>query len=700
MALDRIIKRDGRIEKFRKSKIVNVIRKAAEATGEFGEEEVLRLANEVIKILKERFKGRKIPHVEDVQDTVEYVLVREDRYKTAKAFIIYREEHRKLREAKKSLGIKDDMHLSLNALKVMKKRYFLRDKEGRVLETPKQLFTRVARAVAKAEKNKRSYWEKLFFEEMVSLRFIPGGRILSNAGTELNQLFNCFVVPVEDSIEGIFNAVKWGALIHKTGGGTGYNFSKLRPMGDYVRSVRGYASGPVNFMELFDTMCRVVSKGGKQRGAMMGILNINHPDIIEFISSKQNGGLTNFNISVGVTDDFMRAVEDDALFPLINSRTGEIVHKVSAKKLFDFICSTAWRTGDPGMVFLDTIEKANPLKGYETIDAVNVCGEIPLPPFDACNLGSLNLEKFVKEKRVGGKVEREVDWNLLGKSVEIATRFLDDVIDVSRFPLPQIKESVKNHRRLGLGIMGFAEMLFLLKIPYDSEKGIKFAEKLMKFIRDRSHEVSIELSKEKGVFPLWDKSIYRKMGVKIRNCAITAIAPTGTISMIPEVTGGIEPVFSLALTKHVVEKEGVFYLNRVFEKIAIEEHFYSEKMLDYVMEKGHVRGFSEVPVWAQRVFGTALEISPEYHVKMQASFQKYVDNAVAKTINLPRDASIDAVADVFMLAWKLGCKGITVYRDGSKDHQILTIGQSKGKGGVEVQTTTELTPLEKRRFKI
>lgn len=701
MSLDKITKRDGRVVPFEAKKIESVIQKAGEATGEFAGHQVKKLSKMVITELSNRFSGKAHPHVEDVQNTVEYILVREDHYKTAKAFILYREEHRKMREAREALGVKDDLGLSLNTLKVLEKRYLLHDENGKVIETPAEMFRRVATFVAAAEKRykkgKKSAeiaqkYEEAFYEEMTSMRFLPGGRVLSNAGTATTCLSSCFVLPVEDSIDGIFDAVKWGAIIHKTGGGTGYNFSKLRPSGDYVSKSRGFASGPISFMQLFDAMCQTISLGGRQRGAMMGMLNVDHPDILDFITAKQNGTLKNFNLSVGITDEFMRAVERDRDFALVSPKTGKKVHTVKARELMNLIASHAWQRGDPGLVFLDALQRDNALKRYEVIDSVNVCGEIPLPPFDACNLAAINLEKFV--------VDRSVDWDSLKSTVEIAVRFMDNVIEVNKFPLKQLTQTVANHRRIGLGLMGFAEMLFLLRIPYASRAGVQFADKLMKFIRTTAYGASEQLGKERGNFPLWAKSEFARRRKPMRNCALLTVAPTGTISMIPEVSGGIEPVFGLAFTKHVVQETGLFYTNRIFEQTAKEEGFYSQRLIEEIARKGTLHE-TTVPKWAKEVFVTAHDIAPEWHVRMQAAFQKYVDNSVSKTINLPNHATIDDVRKMYILAWKLGCKGITVYRDKSLDEQVLTTGKNDSQTkGLETQTTYTVTPLSERKFSL
>ena len=514
---------------------------------------------------------------------------------------------------------------SRNALTVLKKRYLLRDNKGKIIETPDHLLHRVAHAIAKNKTEK-----KQFYEVMSNLEFLPNSPTLMNAGTSIGQLSACFVIPVPDSLEGIFEAVKDMALIQQSGGGTGFSFSRLRPKGDVVKTTHGVASGPVSFMHVFDETTEIIKQGGKRRGANMGILAVNHSDILEFITSKRAGEvLRNFNISVAVTDEFMQAVRINKKIDLINPRTKKKVRKVSAKKFFDLIVDSAWRTGDPGLIFIDQINRRHPLRSLGKIEATNPCGEQPLLPYESCNLGSINLASMVKN---GG-----VDWEKLKKTVRIAVRFLDNVMDTNKYPLPHIEKITKANRKIGLGVMGFAEMLIKLGIRYDSKEALNLAEKLMRFIQTEGHKMSVELGKKKGSFPNFKKSVWPKKGLRtMRNATITTIAPTGSISLIAGCTSGIEPLFSLAFTKEVLG--GVRLVQRYKpSKVAI----------------------------------TTFEIKPEWHVKMQAAFQKYTDNAVSKTINLPAKATRKAVREAFLLAHKLKCKGITVYRYGSKPKQVL-----------------------------
>jgi ribonucleoside-diphosphate reductase alpha chain len=509
--LQHIIKRNGEEVNFDPQKIISAITKAVDETNEFDLEEVNRLTDIVIALTGSSFKPNEIPTVEQISDIVEQVLMAAGHYKTAKAYILYREQHRKDRAIRAVIGVEDDLGLSLNQLKVLERRYLLHDSDGKVTETPKQLFERVAKTLAKVEANDQKQWQQQFFDVMANMEFLPAGRTLNNAGTQQNQLANCFVLPVEDSMEGIFDAVKWTALIHQTGGGTGFNFSKLRPNGDVVsKSAGGFATGPVSFMKVFDVATRQVMQGGKKRGANMGILNVDHPDIMEFIACKtEDGDIANFNISVGITDEFMTAVKHDKTFTLRNPRTQEPIQTLRASTLMDQIATLAWRTGDPGMIYLDAINKNNPLlRSFGKIDTTNPCGEQPLHPFDACNLGSINLSKFVSSS-LSADHRPLIDYGRLKQVTHIAVRMLDNVIDAGTYPLPQISDTVKANRRIGLGVMGWADMLFKLNIAYNSEEGVALAKKIMKYIQQESWNASELLAKEKGVFPRWKESEFK-----------------------------------------------------------------------------------------------------------------------------------------------------------------------------------------------
>lgn len=671
-----IKKRDGRIADFDKSKITNAIFKAAVAVGGEDRKTAERLADDVVEIVYEKFAG-SIPTVEDVQDTVEKVLIEEGRAKTAKAYILYRQKRAILRELKAELlnvpVDEVDNKLSVNAIKVLERRYLKKDKNGQVVETPKQMFRRVARAIALVDvfydQNVDTLnVEEEFYDAMVNLEFLPNSPTIMNAGTEIGQLAACFVLPIEDSIESIFNAVKNTALIHQSGGGTGYAFSKLRPKGDVVKSTGGVASGPVSFMRVFDVSTDVIKQGGKRRGANMGMLRVDHPDILEFIMAKSSShALNNFNISVAVTDKFMEALEKDEQYDLINPRKRNGVDKLSAKKVFKLIVQQAWRNGEPGIIFIDRMNAANPTPALGQIESTNPCGEQPLLSYESCNLGSINLSRMVND-------DGEIDWDKLKRTIRTAVHFLDNVIDANKYPIPEIELMTKGNRKIGLGVMGFADMLFQMGVQYNSEKGVEVAESVMKFINDESKKASAALAEKRGAFPNFDKSVYNKPGApKMRNATTTTIAPTGTLSIIGGCSSGVEPLFAIAYIRRVMDNTELLEVHPIFEKIARKENFYSLELIRKIAQSGGVQGLPEVPENWQKVFVVAYGVSPEWHVRIQAAFQKYTDNAVSKTINFPVDATPEDVEKVYMLAYNLGCKGVTVYRDKSREGQVLSI---------------------------
>lgn len=573
------------------------------------------------------------------------------------------------------------LRFTFNATKLLERRYLLRDMKYRVVETPAEMFRRVAKVISEVDKKYGKSEEEVaeledkFYEMMFNLDFLPNSPTLMNAGTEIGQLAACFVLPIEDSIPSIFNAVRDMALIHKSGGGTGFSFSKLRPKGDIVKATMGLASGPVSFMRAFNVSTGVIKQGGKRRGANMGILRVDHPDIREFITAKtQKGFLKNFNLSVSVTDDFMTAVEKNKTVKLVNPRTGKPVEKVRAREIWNLIVETAWKIGDPGLVFIDEINRHNPTPHVGQIESTNPCGEQPLLPYESCNLGSINLSKMVKNG--------SVNWEKLRRTVRKAVHFLDNVIDANKFPLPEIEKATKANRKIGLGVMGFADMLIQLKVPYDSEEAVASAEKIMKFISEKARKKSVELGEERGSFPnfpgsLWDKQGYTAM----RSATVTTIAPTGSISIIAGCSSGIEPLFAVAFIRNVMEGTQLLEVNLHFEKVARERKFYSKELMENVAKKGVIQDFREIPDDVKRIFVTSHEVSPEWHVRIQAAFQKYTDNAVSKTVNLPQNASVKDVENVFWLAYKLKCKGVTVYRYGSKEEQVLYIGQFEKKEG-------------------
>ncbi|MDO9098249.1 MAG: adenosylcobalamin-dependent ribonucleoside-diphosphate reductase [Candidatus Methanoperedens sp.] len=660
--IQKIRKRDGRLVEFERSKIAKAVFKAFVATKTKDGKRAEEIAAEVVKIIEKRIPG--IPGVEDVQDIVEEVLIKNDYAAVAKSYILYREKRAQIRKAKQFFGVSDELKLSVNAVRVLERRYLLKDDIGNVIETPAGLFRRIAKAIALDPES-----EEEFFNMLTALEFLPNTPTLMNAGTDLGQLSACFVIPVEDSLVDIFDAVKHMALIQQSGGGTGFSFSRLRPSGDIVKSTKGVASGPVTFMRVFDTTTDVIKQGGKRRGANMGILRADHPDIIEFITAKtKEGFLTNFNISVAVDDKFMKAVLEDGEYELINPRNREVVRKVRARDIWNLIITMAWRTGDPGVVFIDEINRRNPTPGVGEMESTNPCGELPLLPYESCNLGSINLAKMVKNG--------SIDWEKLEKNITIGVRFLDNIIDVNKYPIAEIEAITLANRKIGLGVMGFADMLVQLGIPYDSEEALKTGEETMRFLEAKSHAASEKLAIERGAFPNFERSIYK---TPIRNSTVTTVAPTGTISIIAGCSSGIEPLFAVSFVRNVMEGTKLLEVNPYFEAVAKERGFYSEELMMKIAKQGTLKGLEEVPEDVKRVFVTAFDIAPEWHVKMQAAFQKYTDNAVSKTINFPNDVDIKEVEKAYMLAYELKCKGITVYRYGSKAQQVLYLGEPTDK---------------------
>ncbi|MBI5578251.1 MAG: vitamin B12-dependent ribonucleotide reductase [Deltaproteobacteria bacterium] len=579
-----------------------------------------------------------------------------------------------------SIFVKKGLALSENAVTVLKRRYLRKDSQGKVVETPEKMFRRVAQHIAKAEKNYGASEERVnaveetFYDLMTQAVFLPNSPTLMNAGRRLGQLAACFVLPVEDSMEGIFGALRNAAMIHKSGGGTGFSFSRLRPKDSNVGTTGGVASGPVSFMKIFNTATEQVKQGGTRRGANMAILRVDHPDVMEFIHSKsKDRELNNFNISVGVTDAFMEAAAAQQEYDLLDPRDRQPTGRLNAAEVYEALVTQAWKTGDPGIIFLDRMNADNPTPAIGEIESTNPCGEQPLLPMEACNLGSVNLAKFVVESASGPAV----DYPKLKEAIRWSVRFLDNTIDMSRYPLPEITDMVRGNRKIGLGVMGFADMLFQRGIPYNSEEALQAAEELMHFIQKTCHETSETLAQERGVFANWERSIFKDQGLQRRNATTTTIAPTGTLSIIAGCSSGIEPLFALSFVRTVMDNDKLMEVNPVFEKAARARGFYRPELMDQVARKGSIHEIEEIPEDVRRVFVTAHDVSSEWHIRMQAAFQKHTDNAVSKTVNLPRDATVEDVRKVYDLAYQLRCKGVTIYRDGSKENQVLSFGQRK-----------------------
>ncbi|MEA4852674.1 MAG: vitamin B12-dependent ribonucleotide reductase [Christensenella sp.] len=585
---------------------------------------------------------------------------------------------------------------SKNAVTVLERRYLKKGPDGDVVETPDDLLKRVARAIAEADREfdldadvKKT--QDTFYDMMSTLRFMPNSPTLMNAGRELGQLSACFVLPVEDSMENIFDALKNAALIHKSGGGTGFSFSRLREAGAMVNSTGGVASGPISFMKVFNAATEAVKQGGTRRGANMGILRVDHPDILDFIQCKKDTTqITNFNISVGVTEEFMKAVREKRQYALVDPHTKQEVKKLYAPDVYDLIVKMAWTNGEPGIIFLDRINRDNPVPKLGEVESTNPCGEQPLLPFESCNLGSINLNMLVKKNEDG---LYEIDYDLFRKTVRDAVHFLDNVISVNNYPLQQIREMTLSTRKIGLGLMGFADILYKLRIPYNSQKAIDLAEKVMKFLHTTAQEMSCELAKQRGTFPAYDESIFKKQGLVQRNATVTTIAPTGTISIICNSSSGIEPVFALSYIRNVMDNDELVEVHPYFEQIMRERGLYSKELMAKIASEGTIAHMEEIPQDIRDIFVTAHDITPEYHVRMQAAFQKYTDNAVSKTVNFAREATQADVRNVYDMAYELGLKGVTIYRDGSREAQVLNIGKVN-RSEEEEEASTEMQGQE------
>ncbi len=673
----KVLKRSERVEDLDVRKIADSIFLAAQDVGGTDYELSQELAKEVITKLKQHF-GRlgKVSSVE-IGDMVERVLLEKGHYKTAKAYIINREKKRKIEAQKRALGVHDDVGLSYSALLVAKEKYLLKDEKGEPIESVKGIFERSAKLIAGVEKRGvRKKWEKEFLQVMLERKFMPGGRTLANAGTKNNQLANCFVMPMPDDIEGIFDSLKKSSILKKYGGGVGFNFGHVRPKGDVVSTTSGSACGPIALMQLINDASDIYLQAGKRRSGNMVVLPVSHPDIMEFIHSKEDGQrFPHINYSISMTKKFLEAVKKNKDWKLINPRTGKVVRKISARSIFEEAARMAWKNGDPGIVFIDRINKDNPTPHIAPIEAVNLCGEQPLLNYEACNLGSINLGRFVEVPRHNW-VGKKINWRDLEKTVRTAVRFLDNVIEVCEYPLTEVTETVRGNRKIGLGVMGWADMLVRLGIPYDSKEALKLAKKVMKFIQRVGWDESEKLGKERGSFPNFKGSLWEKRGFKhFRNATVTTIAPTGSISILAEASGGIEPHFALAYRRKSLDGLELPEVNRdLIKAIKYANGLYSDELIDEISVVGKIRQMKQIPKQIREVFVTAMEVSPETHVEMLAAFQKYTDNAVSKTINLPNEATVEEVMEVFLKAGELGCKGLTVYRDGSRDGQVLNVG--------------------------
>ena len=659
----KVRRRDGTLVPFDVTRIEAAVARAAREVAYYDSDMPGAVARAVADAV-----GLRIAPAEKIQDLVEARLGEAGLDDVTRAYIIYRQRRAELRAAKALLGVRDELKLSLAAVTVLRERYLLHDEHGWPAESTGGMMDRVARCVAAAEDEYQSgsspQWAERFSTLLRGLEFLPNSPTLMNAGTDLGLLAGCFVLPVEDSLRSIFNTLGQAAEIQRAGGGTGYAFSHLRPAGDRVATTGGTASGPVSFLQLYDAAARVISMGGRRRGACMAVLDVSHPDIYHFVTTKAESlsELTHFNLSVGVTDAFLRAVERNGAHRLVNPRTGKTVARIPATELFGKICESAHACGDPGLVFLNTINRANPVPRRGRIEATNPCGEVPLLPYESCNLGSINLARMITDRRV--------DWNRLAEVATVAVRFLDDVIDVSRYPFPELGEATRVTRKVGLGVMGLAELLATLGIPYDSEEAVRLAGGVMRHIQRAAHTASAQLADTRGSFPALAESRYAGSGPR-RNAQVTSVAPTGTISLIAGTTAGIEPMFAIAFTRAILGRH-LLEVNPCFDRLARDQGFYRDELVAEIAQRGGVRGYAQLPEDVRAAFPTAAEIAPEWHLRMQAAVQRHVDAAVSKTINLPATATVDDIRAIYLAAWKAKVKGITVYRYGSRETQVLS----------------------------
>lgn len=677
-AMTSFIQRDGQKVAFDQKEIARSIFQAAESVGGNDQETANQLANDVVNSLLQQ--NQLTPTAEHVQQAVEKVLINHGHAKTAKAYILsyYHKEEEQKQKALITGGNKAEDHLKFTteALKILERRYLLKDENGNVTETPKEMLQRVATNIATADTfygaapDQLRQTEEEFYQLLAELRFLPNSPTLMNANTKSQQLSSCFVLPIDDTMASIFGTLRDAALIHQRGSGTGFSFSRLRPKGETVQKNLGVAAGPLAFLKVYDAALEVIKQGGIRPGANMAVLRVDHPDIIRFIESKGNRrALKNFNISVAVTDNFMRAVQEDREYNITNPKTGKYVGRLRARDVFSMIVQNAWKTGDPGLLFIDEINRKHPAKHLGEIETTNQCGEAPLLPYEGCVLGSINLNQMMDTEK------NELNWELLRQTVRSAVHFLDNVIDMNSYPKPEIEQQTKYTRKFGLGIMGWADLLCTLKLKYDSEAGLELAEKVMSFIKEATYEKSSELAEERGVCPAWEGSDHHKAGRKMRNISCLSIAPTGTISILADASPSCEPFYAISYQKTVLGDSEIVYLNKGFERLIHERGVYSPELIRKISKAGSIQSFKEIPKDIRDIFVTAQDISPEWHIKMQATLQKNVDNSISKTINFPSTTSIKEVEEAYLFAWKSKCKGITIYRDGSYENQVMTVGE-------------------------
>lgn len=710
--IKKIKKRSGEIADFDQAKVTEAIWKAAKAVGGSDKELAQQISNQVTAVIEVFFKDESnIPTVEQIQDLVEKILIEGGHAKTAKAYILYREQHKKIRDSQEDIlnGKTTKLPFSINALRVLAGRYLMRDDEGNVCENPEEMFGRVAKALASVEKNYGKKEEEIsqiendFREVMENFKFIPAGRTLANAGGKTRLVANCIVLHAKDSMDGIFSTLHQAALLQQAGSGLGFPWHLLRPAGLRTKTTQGVSSGPVSFLKAYNEAFGVIKQQGRH-GANMGVMRVDHPDILEFIECKwEEGTIVNFNISVGLTDEFMKQVKEKSTQPWLCEWNGQklkprrvvrndrgafveaIDENITASELMDKIINAAWRNGEPGVLFPDAANRTNPIPALGRLEATNPCGEQWLHDGDVCNLGSINLSKFVKDG--------QIDEAGLIRATEISTRLLDNVIDLSDFPVEKVNSTFRNNRRLGLGIMGFADMLYQLRIPYNSQEGLAAAEKVMRIVNESAHNYSEKLAGEKGCFPNWEISIFGPKGKnrKQRNAAKTTVAPTGSISMLFDCSSGVEPFFALAYYKEVMGGQKLLYLNSFLEQELKKLDLYKDNIIQEIHKTGSIQHIKEIPQEVRRVFVTAMDIGADDHIKMQASFQKHVDNSISKTINFPHSATREDVKKGYLMAWESGLKGCTVYRDGSRQEQVLNLNKE---AHTEIQATIPMETAE------